>query len=487
MTAEEVLKQVFGYDRFREGQRYLIDALAGGRDALGILPTGGGKSLCYQVPALMRDDGITVVISPLISLMKDQVMALKARGVAAAYLNSTLTPSQLALANERAMRGQYRIIYVAPERLKTPSFRQLAEAQRIRLLAVDEAHCVSQWGQDFRPDYLGIGEFLESLPERPVLGAFTATATEAVRRDIIRLLKMRSPTSITTGFDRPNLYFGVRKVEQAEKENALEELLGRYREQSVIVYCSSRKTVDRLAELLKTRGWAAAAYHAGLPEDIRREAQEAFTADRVRVMVATCAFGMGIDKPDVRCVIHYNMPRSPEAYYQEAGRAGRDGKPGECVLLCAPNDVAAARYVLMNSEPNPALTPQQQAFIRKQDLVRLESMERYTETGACLRQHLIRYFGQKAPAECGNCSSCLRKQKTRPALPFRPKGRPRMDLSGIVPGATVWHQRFGEGRIESIDPDKHRMTVIFAHDTKQFAYPDALYSAYLTAEKPGKL
>lgn len=316
MTAEQVLQNIFGYNAFREGQKYLIDSLAGGRDALGILPTGGGKSLCYQVPALMHETGVTIVVSPLISLMKDQVMTLKAHGVPAAYLNTTLTGYQLSLATERAMQGQYRIIYVAPERLKTPSFQQLMAVQPPRLIAVDEAHCVSQWGQDFRPDYLNIADFIRTLPQRPPIGAFTATATETVRRDIIRLLGMNNPTSITTGFDRPNLYFGVRRVEKEEKEPELLNILERHREDSVIVYCSSRKTVDRLAEYLIALGWPAAGYHAGLAEDVRRSVQEAFSADKVRVMVATCAFGMGIDKPDVRCVVHYNLPRSPEAYYQ---------------------------------------------------------------------------------------------------------------------------------------------------------------------------
>ena len=326
----EILKKYFGHDSFRPGQDTLTDALLSGRDVLGVMPTGAGKSLCYQVPAMVKP-GVTLVVSPLISLMKDQVSALVQAGVPAAFLNSTLSPRQMDLAMERAREGRYRLIYVAPERLSAPSFQAFAHAAPIQMIAVDEAHCVSQWGQDFRPDYLKIADFVEALPKRPPVGAFTATATQRVREDIVRLLRLRDPVSVTTGFDRENLFFEV--LTPKNRFGALVRLLRRFADRSGIVYCNARKTVESVAQKLCADGFSAVRYHAGLSEEERRRAQEDFQFDRAQVMVATNAFGMGIDKSNVGFVIHYNMPRSIEAYYQEAGRAGRDGEEADCVLL----------------------------------------------------------------------------------------------------------------------------------------------------------
>ena len=351
--ALRALKEIFGHDGFRPGQEPLVTGLTEGRDVLGIMPTGAGKSICYQVPALLRE-GVTLVISPLISLMQDQVAALKAAGVPAAYLNSSLTPNQLDLACSRAAQGAYRVIYVAPERLNTPSFLGLARTLRVALVAVDEAHCISQWGQDFRPEYLRIADFLRSLPARPPVGAFTATATERVQRDIIDRLGLIDPVLSRTGFDRPNLYFEV--LPAKKKNDALLAFMKGRREQSGIVYCASRKKTEEVCELLKRNGYAAGCYHAGMADADRRRMQEDFSYDRVRVMAATNAFGMGIDKSNVNFVVHYNMPKSMEAYYQEAGRAGRDGTDAECLLLYSVQDVIIQKHLIMESEPNPGLT-----------------------------------------------------------------------------------------------------------------------------------
>ena len=403
MDKHQTLKHYFGHDAFRPGQETLIDALLDGRDALGIMPTGAGKSMCYQIPALMLE-GITLVVSPLISLMKDQVAALKSAGVAAAYLNSSLTPRQLELATERAMQGAYRIIYVAPERLETASFRRFACAAPIRLIAVDEAHCVSQWGQDFRPNYLKIADFIELLPHRPAVGAFTATATRRVRDDIVRLLRLRSPVTATTGFDRPNLFFEV--AQPRSKYEALKAILATRRGESGIVYCATRKTVEEVTDKLSREGYPVSRYHAGLSDEERQRNQEDFQFDRVSVMVATNAFGMGIDKSNVSFVIHYNMPRSMEAYYQEAGRAGRDGSDAVCVLLYSGQDVITGRWMIDHAEPNPELTEQERRMIRSQDEQRLRQMADYCTGSGCLRGAILRYFGQEAPERCGACSRC---------------------------------------------------------------------------------
>ena len=417
MDKYDTLRHYFGHESFRAGQETMVDALLGGRDALGVMPTGAGKSMCYQVPALMLP-GITLVISPLISLMADQVAALRSAGVPAAYLNSALTPRQMDIALERAYQGQYKIIYVAPERLETASFLHFAQSVEISMVAVDEAHCVSQWGQDFRPVYLRIADFVDALPRRPVMGAFTATATRRVREDIIRQLRLIDPAGVTTGFDRPNLYFEV--VRPKHRDPALMQVLAGRQGQSGIVYCSTRKQVEKVCDMLCASGFAASRYHAGLSDEERKRNQEDFQYDRVQVMVATNAFGMGIDKSNVRYVIHYNMPRSMEAYYQEAGRAGRDGEPGECILLYMAQDIVTAKWMINNGDPNPALSAAEQAEVRRQDLQRLQSMIDYCTREHCLRTYILRYFGETGTGDCGDCGHCTGGRYGEAATADRP-------------------------------------------------------------------
>lgn len=404
MTKEEALKTYFGYDAFRGGQEPVIDALLSGRDALAIMPTGAGKSVCYQIPALLLP-GITLVVSPLVSLMRDQVTQLVQMGVPAAYLNSTLTFKQYLLALSRAKAGRYKIIYVAPERLETEGFRAFAETADISLVAVDEAHCISQWGQDFRPSYLNIPAFVKSLPKRPVVGAFTATATPDVKEDIERLLELRDPLRVTTGFDRENLYFEVQQPDS--KKAALLELVQGRPGKCGIVYCATRKNVEEVCGFLQERGVAATRYHAGLEAEERRRNQEDFLYDRAQVMVATNAFGMGIDKSDVRYVVHYNMPKDIESYYQEAGRAGRDGLPSSCILLYSGQDVRTNEFLITHSEPREGLDVRTAEMLRERDLQRLRKMAGYCRTRRCLRQHILRYFGEFAPDYCGACYNCL--------------------------------------------------------------------------------
>ena len=403
MQAQETLRKYFGHEAFRPGQEVMVNALTHHRDALGVMPTGAGKSMCYQVPALMMP-GVAIVISPLISLMADQVAALKSAGVPAAYLNSSLTPRQMDLAMQRARQGAYKIIYVAPERLETPSFQAMAQSMPISLLAVDEAHCVSQWGQDFRPVYLRIADFVDSLPTRPVMGAFTATATERVRQDIIRLLRLQNPETVTTGFDRPNLYFEV--IRPKNRDAALMDILRRKRGESGIVYCATRKAVEQVCDNLIRAGIDATRYHAGLSDEERKENQEKFQYDTCPVMVATNAFGMGIDKSNVRFVIHYQMPRSMEAYYQEAGRAGRDGEAAECILLYNGSDIFTAKWMIEHTEPNENMTAAEQSAVRYQDMNRLNRMVDYCTKPGCLRAFILRYFGENAAQDCGHCSAC---------------------------------------------------------------------------------
>ena len=403
MQAQETLRKYFGHEAFRPGQEVMVNALTHHRDALGVMPTGAGKSMCYQVPALMLP-GVAIVISPLISLMADQVAALKSAGVPAAYLNSSLTPRQMELAMQRARQGAYKIIYVAPERLETPSFQAMAQSMPISLLAVDEAHCVSQWGQDFRPVYLRIADFVDSLPTRPVMGAFTATATERVRQDIIRLLRLQNPETVTTGFDRPNLYFEV--IRPKNRDAALMDILRRKRGESGIVYCATRKAVEQVCDKLIRAGIDATRYHAGLSDEERKENQEKFQYDTCPVMVATNAFGMGIDKSNVRFVIHYQMPRSMEAYYQEAGRAGRDGEAAECILLYNGSDIFTAKWMIEHTEPNENMTAAEQSAVRYQDMNRLNRMVDYCTKPGCLRAFILRYFGENAAQDCGHCSAC---------------------------------------------------------------------------------
>lgn len=402
----EVLRNYFGYDSFRDGQESLIDGLLEGRDVFGIMPTGAGKSICYQVPALMFD-GITLVISPLISLMKDQVAALNQAGVYAAYLNSSLTQGQYFKALDFAKKGKYKIIYVAPERLLTESFLSFAVNADISFLSVDEVHCVSQWGQDFRPSYLKIVDFVERLPKRPVIGAFTATATKEVRDDVMRILKLHEPKIVTTGFDRKNLSFFVKHVK--DKKTALLGLLRNHYEDSGIVYCITRKLVEEVYDLLSERGMEVSKYHAGLSDDERRRNQEDFTSDRTRIMVATNAFGMGIDKPDVRYVIHYNMPKNMESYYQEAGRAGRDGEKADCYLLYSPQDVHTNRFFIENNYENEELSETERALVMEKDQERLKQMTFYCHTKYCYRKFMLNYFGEKADSFCGSCGNCIKK------------------------------------------------------------------------------
>ena len=409
LDKREILERCFGYTAFRPGQEMLIDAVLAGKDVFGIMPTGGGKSICYQVPALMLP-GITLVISPLISLMRDQVLSLKAAGIPAAYINSTLTAAQMQAVHRNLHAGQYKIVYVAPERLDYGGLTAVAERIPISFVAVDEAHCISQWGQDFRPSYLRIVQFIESLPARPVVGAFTATATAQVRQDIERILNLRSPVRAVTGFDRPNLFFDVLHPELKQKE--LLHILSSRRRKSGIIYCATRKKVESICETLCDHGYAATRYHAGLEEEERSANQEDFLHDRKTIMVATNAFGMGIDKSNVSFVIHYNMPKSIEAYYQEAGRAGRDGADAECILLYSSGDVTTAQFLINNSSENEELDPKQREQIRKLDLARLDAMVGYCKTQTCLRGYILEYFGQKHGEVCGNCGTCMGDYET---------------------------------------------------------------------------
>lgn len=399
-----VLKQYFGHSTFRSGQERVVDAILGGSDAVCVMPTGAGKSVCYQVPALMLD-GITLVISPLISLMKDQVNALTQNGIRAAFLNSSLTFAQYLKVIENIRNGVYKIIYVAPERFAVPEFLNVCKNIKISLLAIDEAHCISQWGQDFRPSYLKIADFVDSLNSRPIIAAFTATATTAVKEDIEYSLRLNDPFRITTGFDRPNLKFEV--IRPKVKFDALSEILKKHRDEAGIIYCATRKTVEEVGMRLRTSGYAATIYHAGLEDEERKRNQEEFVYDRKRIMVATNAFGMGIDKSDVSFVIHYNMPKDIESYYQEAGRAGRDGSEAECILMYSPGDVHMNQFLIENSEPNPELSTEEQELLKERDYERLKQMTFYSTTNACLRSFILDYFGERSSNYCGNCSNCL--------------------------------------------------------------------------------
>ena len=410
MEPIDILKQYFGYDTFREGQRPLIDSVLKGRDVLGIMPTGAGKSMCFQIPALMME-GITLVISPLISLMKDQVGALNQAGVHAAFLNSSLTMGQYVKALRLAKEGRYKIIYVAPERLETEGFLEFALSENVHIsfLAVDEAHCVSQWGQDFRPSYLKIMEFLKKLPYRPVVGAYTATATEDVRDDIMDILELQNPYVMTTGFDRENLYFAVKKPVDKYKElvHYLKDREKKFSGSSGVIYCLTRKNVEDICYRLRKEGFSVTRYHAGLSDEERKENQEDFIYDRRQIMVATNAFGMGIDKSDVRFVIHYNMPKNMESYYQEAGRAGRDGEPAECILYYEPMDVRTNRFFIENGEDNEELDEFTRQLVKERDIERLKQITFYCFTSECLRHYILKYFGENSSGYCGNCLNCM--------------------------------------------------------------------------------
>ena len=405
MEAKETLKLYFGYDSFKPGQEAIIKAILGGKDVLAIMPTGSGKSICYQVPAMLLA-GITIVISPLISLMQDQVKALNEAGIHAGYINSSLTEAQIAKVYARALEGIYKILYVAPERLESHEFTSFASRVDISMVTVDEAHCISQWGQDFRPSYLKIVDFVDGLPKRPIVSAFTATATEEVKTDISCVLKLQSPKIVVTGFDRENLYFDVETIKR--KDDYVLEYIKKHPDDSGIIYCATRKNVDSLFELLSGAGISVQRYHAGMNNEDRKTSQDDFIYDRTSVIVATNAFGMGIDKSNVRFVIHYNMPQSMENYYQEAGRAGRDGEPSECVLLFSAQDIMINKLLLEHKDFT-GIPYEDVDLIRKRDAKRLQVMEGYCRTSGCLRNYILEYFGEKRGEPCDNCGNCHRE------------------------------------------------------------------------------
>ena len=402
MNAVETLKFYFGYDSFKTGQEEIISAILSGRDTLSVMPTGAGKSICYQVPALILP-GITIVISPLISLMQDQVKALNEAGVHAGYINSSLTEVQISKVYEYTIAGKFKILYVAPERLESSGFMDFVSRVDISMVTVDEAHCISQWGQDFRPSYLKIIDFIDSLNKRPIVSAFTATATEEVKNDIYCILKLQDPKVTVTGFDRENLYFNV--VNTKKKAEFITNYIEEHPADSGIIYCATRKNVDLLYELLVDKGIRVTGYHAGMNNDDRKKSQDDFIYDRCQVIIATNAFGMGIDKSDVRFVIHYNLPQSMENYYQEAGRAGRDGQPSQCILLFSAQDIVLCKYLLEHKDFID-LPYEDIELIKQRDIKRLQIMEDYCRTSGCLRNYILEYFGEKRGEPCENCGNC---------------------------------------------------------------------------------
>lgn len=406
MDKYSVLKEYFGYTRFRTGQEQLIDHILTGGDVLGIMPTGAGKSICYQVPTMLLC-GITIVVSPLISLMQDQVTALKDAGMPAACLHSGMSQNDYFTVLDAVRNGEIKMLYAAPERLLTDAFLALTDSVAIAMVAVDEAHCLSQWGQDFRPSYLQIAQFLDLLPRRPVVAAFTATATDSVRADIRRLLKLQNPLEIVTGFDRENLRWIVERPAASKKYEALLEVLARNKGKSGIVYCISRRLTEEICAKLRADGYQATRYHAGLSPEERTRNQEAFLRDECPIITATNAFGMGIDKSNVSFVVHYNMPKSMEAYYQEAGRAGRDGMPAECVLLYNKADIRTNLLFIEGDSENDIITSEQREKVRKKDRERLNAMVQYCNLTDCLRHFILAYFGEESAGFCGNCGSCL--------------------------------------------------------------------------------
>lgn len=407
-TPEQALKILFGYDSFRAGQESVIDSILAGRDAFAVMPTGAGKSICYQIPAVLLP-GITLVVSPLISLMQDQVKALNEAGVPAAFINSSLSEKDYNETIRRARQGIYKIIYIAPERLVTEGFLALAKSVPVSMVTVDEAHCISQWGQDFRPSYMKIVEFVKTLEKRPIISAFTATATETVREDIVCTLGLQNPFTLVNGFDRENLFFQVEKPKN--KEQYILKYISEHSGDSGIIYCATRKNVDNIYELLKSKGISVGKYHAGMSAEERKKMQDDFVFDYTSIVVATNAFGMGIDKSNVRFVIHYNMPQSMENYYQEAGRAGRDGLDAKCILLFSPQDIVINRFLLDHKEMQD-LDPADRETVRERDVRRLQVMERYCYTTECLRNYILKYFGENPEKPCQDCGNCLREFET---------------------------------------------------------------------------
>lgn len=438
MKDYEVLKKYFGYESFREGQQELITNILERHDVLGIMPTGAGKSICYQVPAVMLE-GITLVISPLISLMKDQVGTLNEAGIRAAYLNSSLSYAQYRKALSLARGYTYKIIYVAPERLMSDEFLSFAKEMKISMVCVDEAHCVSQWGQDFRPHYLHIREFLKEMPQRPIVSAFTATATTQVKEDILQLLDMKDPYTITTGFDRKNLYFAVEKPK--DKYQALLHYVKQHTEDAGIVYCLSRKTVEEVCDRLCADGFEATRYHAGLSDAERMNNQDDFIYDRKTIMVATNAFGMGIDKSNVRFVVHFNMPKNMESYYQEAGRAGRDGEQADCILLYSGKDVRLNQFLIEQGSGHEDMEEAVRMELQQKEKERLKSMTFYCTIPSCLRHYMLKYFGEESDGFCGSCSNCLTQYEECDI---------RMEASRLVECIRHSGERFGKTMIVDI-------------------------------------
>lgn len=467
MNKTEILKAYFGYDSFREGQEDIIDGLLAGRDVVAIMPTGAGKSLCYQVPALMLP-GITLVISPLISLMQDQVKSLNEAGIHAAYINSSLTEVQITKALALAAKGTYKIIYVAPERLESAGFMRFVSQVEISMVTVDEAHCISQWGQDFRPSYLKIVEFIEGLSVRPVVGAFTATATEEVRNDIECVLKLRSPKIVITGFDRENLYYSVEHIAGKRKDVFVADYIEKHSKESGIIYCATRKNVNSLYETLLSQGVAVAKYHAGMSNEERKRSQDDFIYDRASVIVATNAFGMGIDKSNVRFVIHYNMPQSMENYYQEAGRAGRDGESAKCILLFSAQDIMIGKFLLEKKEFE-GTDDEDIEFLRQRDLYRLRIMEEYCKGTSCLRNYILKYFGEKVGAPCDNCGNCHHQyeevdmtEDAKQVINCLAETRGRYGAA-IVAGTLLGADR---ARLKEIGADSYRSYGVLSHRTE---------------------
>ncbi len=467
MNKTEVLKTYFGYDSFRKGQEDIMDALLAGVDVVAVMPTGAGKSLCYQVPALMFP-GITLVISPLISLMQDQVKSLNEAGVHAAYINSSLTEVQISKALTLAEKGAYKIIYVAPERLKSAGFMRFASQVEISMVTVDEAHCISQWGQDFRPSYLNIVNFIESLSTRPVVSAFTATATKEVKDDMECILKLENPKVVVTGFDRENLYYSVEHVAGKRKDAFVTDYVQRNPNESGIIYCATRKNVDALYETLFKQGVSVAKYHAGMDNEARKKNQDDFIYDRTPVIVATNAFGMGIDKSNVRFVIHYNMPQSMENYYQEAGRAGRDGENAKCILLFSAQDIMIGKFLLEKKEFE-GTDEEDVEFIKQRDLYRLRVMEEYCKGTSCLRNYILKYFGEKVTMPCDNCGNCHHRyeevdmtEDAKQVINCLAETRGRYGIA-IVAGTLLGANR---ARLREIGADSFRSYGALAHRTE---------------------